>query len=116
MHWSVDDALECGRCTGVWTMHWSVDDALQHGIYKASDSFFKPALAIDPAMHEVKQLMYMKQDVAALRIAQMPDHKMLTVITSGNRTPGSRFYSDLLDTLADSVYIHQLALKRRSKR
>jgi len=25
-------------------------------------------------MHEVKQLMYMKQDVAALRIAQMPDH------------------------------------------
>ena len=28
--------------------------------------------------------------------------------TSGNRTPGSRFYSDLLDTLADSVCIHQL--------
>ena len=36
------------------------------------------------------------------------------VITSGNRTPGSRFYSDLLDTLADSVCIHQLVLKRRS--
>ena len=27
-------------------------------------------------------------------------------LTSGNRTPGSRFYSDLLDTLADSVCIH----------
>ena len=38
------------------------------------------------------------------------------IITSGNRTPGSRFYSDLLDTLADSVCIHQLVLKRRSKR
>jgi len=35
--------------------------------------------------------------------------------TSGNRTPGSRFYSDLLDTLADSVCIQQLALKRCSK-
>ena len=30
--------------------------------------------------------------------------------SSGNRTPGSRFYSDLLDT---SVCIHQLVLKRR---
>ena len=37
------------------------------------------------------------------------------VTTSGNRTPGSRFYSDLLDALADSVCIHQLVLKRRSK-
>jgi len=36
--------------------------------------------------------------------------------TSGNRTPGSRFYSDLLDTLVDFVCIHQLILKRRSKR
>ena len=36
-------------------------------------------------------------------------------VTSGNRTPGSRFYSDLLDTLADSVCVHQLVLKRRSK-
>ena len=35
--------------------------------------------------------------------------------TSGNRTPGSRFYSDLLDTLADSVCIQQLVLKHRSK-
>jgi len=34
-------------------------------------------------------------------------------VTSGNRTPGSRFYSDLLDT---SVCIHQLVLKRLSKR
>ena len=34
-------------------------------------------------------------------------------LPSGNRTPGSRFYSDLLDT---SVCIHQLVLKRRSKR
>ena len=33
--------------------------------------------------------------------------------TSSNRTPGSRFYSDLLDTLADSVCIHQLLLKHR---
>ena len=38
-------------------------------------------------------------------------------LTSGNRTPGSRFYSDLLDILADSVCIHQLVvLKHRSKR
>ena len=36
--------------------------------------------------------------------------------TSGNRTPGSRFYSDLLDTLTDFVCTHQLMLKRRSKR
>jgi len=34
-------------------------------------------------------------------------------ITSGNRTPGSRFYSDLLDA---SVCMHQLILKRRSRR
>jgi len=31
--------------------------------------------------------------------------------TIGNRTPGSRFYSDLLDTLADFICIHQLVLK-----
>ena len=37
------------------------------------------------------------------------------LITSGNRTPGSRSYSDLLDALADSVCIHQLVLKQRSK-
>ena len=36
--------------------------------------------------------------------------------SSGNRTPGSRSYSDLLDTLADSVCIPLLVLKRRSKR
>ena len=30
------------------------------------------------------------------------------IVSSGNRTPGSRFYSDFLDTLADSVCIHQL--------
>ena len=34
-------------------------------------------------------------------------------LTSGNRIPGSRSYSDLLDTLADSVCIHQLVFKRR---
>jgi len=34
-------------------------------------------------------------------------------ISSGNRTPGSRFYSDLMDT---SVCVHQLVLKRLSKR
>ena len=33
------------------------------------------------------------------------------IITSGNRTPGNRSYSDLLDSLADSVCIHQLVLK-----
>ena len=33
-----------------------------------------------------------------------------------HRTPGSRSYSDLLDTLADLVCIHLLVLKRRSKR
>jgi len=37
--------------------------------------------------------------------------KELRTDTSGNRTPGSRFYSDLLDTLADFVCIHQLVLK-----
>ena len=37
-------------------------------------------------------------------------------VTSGNRTLGSRFYSDLLDTLTDFVCTHQLMLKRRSKR
>jgi len=37
----------------------------------------------------------------------------LVISTSGNHTPGSRFYSDLLDTLADSVCIHQLVLKCR---
>jgi len=34
-------------------------------------------------------------------------------ITSGNRTPGSRFYSDLLDT---SVCIHQLVSARNCRR
>ena len=32
----------------------------------------------------------------------------IELLPSGNRTPGSRFYSDLLDTSADSVCIHQL--------
>jgi len=32
-------------------------------------------------------------------------------LSSGNRTPGSRFYpADLLDTLADSLCIHLLVL------
>jgi len=37
--------------------------------------------------------------------------------TSGNRTctHGSRSYTDLLDTWADSVCIHQLVVKPRSK-
>jgi len=35
------------------------------------------------------------------------------MVTSGNCTPGSRFYSDLLDT---SVCIYQFVLKRCSKR
>jgi len=30
---------------------------------------------------------------------------------TNNRTPGSRSYSDLLDTLADSVCIHLLVLR-----
>jgi len=38
--------------------------------------------------------------------------KKICIFTSGNRTLGSRFYSDLLDT---SVCIHQLILKRHSK-
>ena len=41
--------------------------------------------------------------------------QLIDYITSGNFTPGGRFYSDLLDTLADSVCIHQLVLKHRSK-
>jgi len=36
-------------------------------------------------------------------------------ITMGNRTPGSRSYSDLMDTWADSVCIHQFILKPCSK-
>ena len=40
---------------------------------------------------------------------------IIIIIASGNRTPGSRFYSDLLDTWADSVCIHQLVLKHCSK-
>jgi len=39
-------------------------------------------------------------------------HNNLRFSSSGNRTPGSRFYSDLLDTMADFVCIHQLILKR----
>ena len=42
--------------------------------------------------------------------------KLIYFLSSGNRTPGSRFYSELLDTLADSLCIQQLVLKRRSKR
>ena len=38
------------------------------------------------------------------------------MLTSGiNPTPGSRSYSELVDTWADSVYIHQLILKPHSK-
>jgi len=33
------------------------------------------------------------------------------ITTSGNCTPGSRSYSDLVDTCADYVCIHQLVLK-----
>ena len=38
---------------------------------------------------------------------------LFVVVLSGNRTPGSRSYSDLVlvDTWADSVCIHQLVLK-----
>ena len=35
--------------------------------------------------------------------------------TSGNRTPNSRSYADLVDTWAQCVCIHQLVLKTRSK-
>jgi len=42
--------------------------------------------------------------------------RLFAYLSSGNRAPGSRFYSDILDTLADSVCIHRLVLKRRSKR
>jgi len=33
------------------------------------------------------------------------------LLSSGNRTPGSRSYCDLVDTRADSVCIHQHTLK-----
>jgi len=36
-------------------------------------------------------------------------------ITSGNHSAGSRFYPYLVDTWADSICIHQLILKPRSK-
>ena len=38
-----------------------------------------------------------------------------SLVTSGNHTLGSRFYSDFLDTWADSVCIHQLIFKPHSK-
>ena len=44
-----------------------------------------------------------------------PESISSNVVTSGNCNPGSKFYSDLLDILADSVCIHQLILKRHSK-
>jgi len=40
---------------------------------------------------------------------------IIYLLSSGNRTPGSRSYSDLVDTQADSVCIHQLVLKPQSK-
>jgi len=43
-----------------------------------------------------------------------PESISSNVVTSGNRNPGSKFYSGHLDTLADSVCIHQLVLKRHS--
>jgi len=42
-------------------------------------------------------------------------HYSYVIYTSSNHTPGCRLYSDLLDTLADSFWIHQLVLKRCSK-
>jgi len=38
---------------------------------------------------------------------------VLYYITIGNRTPGSRFYSNRLDTLAESLCTHQLVLSAR---
>ena len=35
--------------------------------------------------------------------------------TNGNQIPGGKSYSDLLDTWADSVCIHQLVLTPHSK-
>ena len=40
---------------------------------------------------------------------------LFTIITSGNRTPGSRSYSDLVDTWEESVCIHQLLLEPCAK-
>ena len=37
------------------------------------------------------------------------------IITSGNRTPGSKSYSDLLDALADSVCTHQLVVQSAAR-
>jgi len=39
----------------------------------------------------------------------------MVYITNGNHTPGSWSYSDLVDTWADSVCIHQLLLNPWSK-
>jgi len=41
--------------------------------------------------------------------------KSEVIITSGNHTPGSWSYSDLVDDWEDSVRIHQFILKPRSK-
>jgi len=41
--------------------------------------------------------------------------KKMVIDTSGNHTPGSRSYSDLVDTWADSICIHQLVLRPCSK-
>ena len=46
-------------------------------------------------------------------IQPVANYIWIHIITSGNRTPGSRFYSDLFET---SVCMHQLILKRCSKR
>jgi len=43
-------------------------------------------------------------------ISKMAKHFSLSS-SSGNRTPGSRSYSDLVDTWADSVCIYQLLLR-----
>ena len=57
------------------------------------------------------------KDVWYMNVIKVLDfEKLFCIVTSGNQTPGSRFYSDLLDTLADSVCIHHVVLKRRSKR
>ena len=46
-----------------------------------------------------------------------PTRSVITtrIVTSSNHTPGSKSYSDLVDTRADSVCIHQLVLKPHSK-
>ena len=57
-------------------------------------------------------MVYGRSEIATPGRGKIVPRNIMQYNTSNNRTPGSRFYSDLLDT---SVCIHQVVLKRLSK-